>query len=299
MATKFSASLLPSCSTNALFQAWAQFIEDALVSTGGWQVSTETGETLPGALVAPTAGNQKRGFRVYRMTDAGPSTYMRIDYGSSGATATPGIWITIGPGTNGSGVITAPLWNGGASAAPNVSSNTNIASGTFNSYASASTDRFAMCLFVSGNSAYHMCFTIERTKNSSGGNTTDGLLLVYRDGQTTSNGIAHSRFLINIGGSQPTVETGLSYILSQRSPSETFGGDIQAGIVSHFKGTAQQPGTNILITNASDVSAEGTINVGLYNQTRTYVQLNALPPYQALVGSSVVDGSARILMRYD
>ena len=299
MATKFNASLLPDNSTNARIQAWATFIEDLLVSTGGWQATTETGETLPGALVAPTAGNQKRGFRCYRMTDAGPAVAMRIDFGSSSSTNTPGIWITIGAGTNGSGVITSPIWNGGASAAPNVSSNTNVGSGSFNSYGSASSDRAAFCLFVSSNPAYHLCFMIERTKNSSGGNTTDGLLLLYRDGQSTSNGLAHSRYLINAGGSQPTAENGLAYILTRQNPSETFGGDIGAGIISHFKGFAQQPGTNMLITNSSDVSSEGTISVGLYSQTRTYVQLNAFPPYQSLVGSNVIDSNARILMRYD
>lgn len=300
MATNFSNAILPDNSTDANFQAWASFFENTLVGTGGWLVSVETGDTPPGTLSHPTTSNTKKGFRVYRISDGNPVTFvMRIDYGSSSSAAIPGIWVTIGAATNGAGVVTSPLWNGGASAAPNISSAGNVASGAFNSYGSAFTNRASICMFVSANSLYHLCFTIERTKNPSGNDTTDGLLLIYRDGQNTSNGIARNQYISNIGGVQPTTEIGLNYILTRQNPSETFGGDIGVGIISHFKGPAVQPGANMLITNSSDVSAESVVSVGLYNQTRNYVQLNNFPPYKGLVGSNVIDTNARCLMRYD
>jgi hypothetical protein len=299
MATLFSSTLLPDNSTDVHFQAWAMFFENALVTTGGWQISTDTGQTPPATLVHPTVGNTKKGFRVYRLSDGGPVMYMRIDYGSSSAANTPGIWITLGTSTDGAGNIVAPYWNGGLSAAPNVSANTNVATGAFNSYASCALNRATIAMFVSTNPAYHMVFAIERTQNPSGNDTTDGLLLVYRDGQFSASGMAQARYIWNLGGVQPTAEVGFNYVQTTRNPSETFGGDIGVGVISHFKGLAVQPGKNFLITGSSDVSPESTITMTLYNSLRTYIQLNALAPYKALSGSNALDGSARFLMRYD
>ena len=299
MATIFSNTLVPDNSTAPHFQAWAQFFEDTLVTTGGWFVTSDTGQTLPSALTIPIAGNSKRGYRVYQMSDSGVPVFMRIDFGSSSNQNVPGIWYTIGTGSNGTGTITGVLYNGGASAAPNVSCNTNQTFGPFNSYGSAMAARASIAMFVSSNPAFHFVFTISRTKDSSGADTNDGLLIILRDGQLTSNGIQTSRYIIYAGGVQPTAETGLNYILTTRSPSESFGGDIGVGIVSHFKGLAQQPGTAMLITNSNDVSAESTITATFYGAARTYIQLNAFPPYKGLVGSSVIDSNARCLMRYD
>jgi hypothetical protein len=47
------------------------------------------------------------------------------------------------------------------------------------------------------------------------------------------------------------------------------------------------------------VSAEATIPITIYSVSRTYVQLNALAPFKALVGTNTLDTNARILMRYD
>lgn len=298
MATLFSSALVPDNSTDAHFQAWAQFIEDTLVSTGGWQLSVESTDTAPGLLAHPTVANSKKGFRVYRLNDGGPSTVMRVDFGSSAAANTPGIWLTIGATTNGSGVVNSPWWNGGASTTPNVSSTANTTTGAWNSYGSANTNRGSICMFVSSNVNHHLCFSIGRSKDAAGNDTTDGLLLIYRD-PSTSTGIAHSRYLIIAGGVQPTAEAGLSYILTRQNPSETFGGDIGVGVISHFKGVAQQPGTNMLITNSSDVSAESQVSIGMYSVMRNYIQLNTFPPLKGLVGSNTVDTNARCLMRYD
>ncbi len=302
MATNFSTTLLPDNSTDARFQAWAQFIETTLVTAGGWVVSLESGDTLPSALVHPTVGNSKKGFRVYKMSDVLQSTapvFMRVDFGSAGAANTPGIWLTIGNSSNGSGTITGILFNGGSSAAPTVSSNSSVGSGSFNSYGSAGTNRAAIGMFVSGNAAYHLVLTIGRSKDANGNDNADGLMLVYRDGAASSTSLTHTRYLTMIPGTQPSVELGLSYVLTTKNPSETFGGDIGIGVISHFKGLAQQPGTNMLIVNSSDVSAETTATVSMYGVNRTYMQLNVLAVLKALAGSSANDAGARCLMRYD
>jgi hypothetical protein len=309
MATKYSPDLLAysgTASSSAAIKAWAQFIEDTLVA-GGWVVTTDTGQTLPSALVGLTTANTKAGYRIYRMNDPLQATYpvfMRIDYGGgTNVGNSPGIWVTIGTGSNGAGTITGILWNGGSVAAPSVLSGGNSTTQLTNSYGSAGSSRAMIALFIQAASqAYPLVFTIGRTKNSQGQDTGDGLLLVYTGSGGSPNYLDTSRYIVYAGGVQPLAERGLSYILTYQSPTQTFApGDIGVGIVIHFKGIAQQPGTQILITNSNDVSAEGVIKMILYNATRTYVQLSGLSPYKALSGASASapDNNARILARFD
>lgn len=300
MATRTSSSLLPDNSTDAHFRAWAGFIEDTLVTTGGWVVTGDTGQTAPASLAHPTIANTKQGYRVYRMADTLQGTspvFMRIDFGSTATINNPGFWVTIGTGSDGAGTITGIVWNGGASATPNVGNSSNTTSLTNNSYGSADTNRASLALFVQSNANYHLVFCIERTKDATGADTGVGLLIGYVPPALAT--LSRSRYIVLAGGSQPTEETGLSYILTQKNPSETFGSDIGCGIVIPFKGVAQQPGTNVMIVNSNDVSTEGQFTLTLYSSSRTYQQLNALVPVKALSGSNANDSNSRCGIRYD
>lgn len=308
MATRFSTALIPDNSTDAHFQAWAQFIEDVFVTSGGWVVTGDTGQTLPSALLHPTNVSLKKGYRIYRMADSLQSTYpvfMRIDFGSaSGGTNIPGIWLVIGTGSDGAGNITGVLWNGGGITSPTVSCVTSSTTQVTNSYGSADTGRGCFSMFVqTASMGYYMVFGIERTKTGSGVSTGDGLLLVYGPGTVGANdgGLARARYLRYAGGSQPTEELGWSYVVTNNNPSEVFTpGDVGVGILIHFIGVPTQPGTQWLVCNSSDVSVEGTINMSLYGSTRTYQHLGStLQPGHALVGSMVIETNARVLMRYD
>lgn len=311
MATQFSSALRPysgvgDTPASSLIKLWAQFVEDVLVTTGGWVVTTDTGQTVPSTLLGSAATNTKMGYRIYRMSDALQATapvFMRIDYGTGAAASNPGFWITIGTGSNGAGVITGILWNGGVAISANVLSGNNSNTQLTNSYGSAAPSRAAIALFIqSANTQFPTIFTIERTKSALGADTGDGLLLTYTSAGSSPNFLNTSRYIINVVGGQPNPEIGLSYILTRQSPTQTFApGDIGVGIVIHFKGIAQQPGTNVLITNSADVSAEGIVRVILYNQTMTFVQLGTLPPGKSAAGAATAtnDASARVLMRYD
>jgi len=301
MATRFSSALVCMSDTDAHFQAWAQFVEDTLVTTGGWVVTSDTGQTLPSALIHTTTANVKVGYRIYRMNDSLQATYpvfMRIDYGSgSGAGNYPGMWITIGTGSNGSGTITGILYNGGASASAIVQPNSSSSVTATNSYGSADTGRFSICLFVCATNTLVVPFGLERTKSSTGSDTGDGLLFACRGGGAL--GFNASQYLIYAGGTQPATEVGLNYILTQNNPSQTFTpGDIGVGILIHMKGTAQQPGLNWFFTNSSDVSAESFITLNIYGVSHTYQHCNSLVAIKRLTASSITD-SARVLMRYE
>lgn len=306
MATKFSGSLFPTNTSNAI-RDWAQFVEDTLVTTGGWVVTSDTGQTAPASLSTPGGLNTKAGYRIYRMADTLQATspvFMRLDYGSSpGAATTPAIWVTIGTGSSGTGTITGIVFNGGAVANGTVfcsSGNTSLAN---NCYGSASTSRFNIAMFIQQTSAtYEFVFTLERTKDSSGADTGDGLLMIWSDSVTGAGLLQASKYMILAGGTQPTTEAGLNYVLSVQNPTEAFApGDVALGVVICIRGTAQQPGTNMMISASGDVSTLGSFSITLYGATRTYQNLGTLMiPQKVLTGVTyTADANGRCNMRYD
>lgn len=309
MATRFDSTLVTDTSTDARFRAIAQFIEDTFVTTGGWVLSTETGDTAPGSLSHPTAANQKKGFRVYKTNDGLTQVFIRVDYGSGAASTNFGIWLTIGTGSDGAGTITGIVFNGGALTTATVTQSQNNTAGNTNatnSYGSADTGRIQLGLFISTTASTEFVLSLERTKDTSGNDTSTGLLLTFTSGGSSplpanlTNCVAATMYLILAGGTQPTPEYGLSFVLSRANPSETFGGDIGTGVVLHFKGVVQQPGIGVCVVNSSDVSAEGNFTQTLYGSSHTYQHLNAI---QAGVPTSATAASARtssrIAIRYE
>lgn len=313
MATRFSSTLVSDITTDARFRANAQFVEDTLVTTGGWLLSTETGDTAPASLAHPTANNTKKGFRVYKTNDALTQVYMRIDYGSTGAAGANGfgIWITLGTGSDGAGALTGVFFNGGGSTQCTIQSATDASVGTtgaVNSYGSADTGRVQLALFISGTVANIVAFSIERTKDATGADTSDGILFsCTRGGSTSIWGLAAvassldtTSYTIVTGGVQPTFENGLSYILTRNNPSETFGSDIGTGLLVHFKGVSQQPGTGFCVVNSGDVTAETSFTQTIYGATRTFQHLNTLQPCRPTSATvATTDSAQRICIRYD
>jgi hypothetical protein len=304
MATRFLGATQFGAANDAMFRLSAQFFEDTLVTTGGWVVTTDTGQTLPSALVAPTAINQSRGYRIYKMSDALQATFpifMRVDYASSSNAATAfGVYLTFGTGSNGAGVITGVALANLQVAQPQT---TAI---TMNNYGSAASNRFSLaCGVNSTNFTYFFVLTLERSKDASGNDSGDGLILVYGPAGSGNNynALSCSKYVIMSGGAQPNEERGLSYILSINNPSQVFApGDVGVGIVIPMKGVAQQPGMNLLVTNTGDVSVEGFLDTIIYGASRHYQQLNLAPAGKRLVGNAnfgITDTNSRILMRYD
>jgi hypothetical protein len=302
MATRFSNTVTDDSTTDAKFRAWVQFIEDTLVTTGGWVVTADTGQMVISTVLHPTSVNQKMGYRVYRMADALQATapvFVRFDFGGATQAACVGIWITIGMGSDGAGNITPMLFNGGASGTPTTGTFNSFLASAVNSYGSADTNRFSFGLFCHSSQNVGCGFMLERSKSSTGADTADGLLFIYNS--TSASNFNSSRYIICAYGPQPGADTALSYILSNTNPCQILSpGNIGVGLVTCYKGIAQQPGMNVAIVGSADVSAEGTFSMTIYGQTRTYQQLNSsLKPFKALVASGSNDTNARVCMRYD
>jgi hypothetical protein len=298
MATRF-ASFQFGAATNAMIQQSAQFFEDTLVTTGGWVVTADTGQTLPSALIAPTAISQSRGFRIYRMNDALQATFpvfMRVDYGSSANSASAfGVYLTFGTGTNGAGTITPAALTNLQVGQPQTTAN------TYYCYGSAAPNRLCLGIPCLGGFTFSFYLFIERSKDSSGNDTGDGLILIYGPNGSGNNynALQTNKYVIMAGGTQPTEERALSYILSTNNPTQVFApGDVGLGIIIPMRGVAVQPGSNVMIVNSNDVSNDGQINALIYGGIRTYQHLNNITvPCRRYNG--VTDTNARVLMRYD
>jgi len=299
MATRFSSTLLADNAADANFRAWAQFIEDTLVTTGGWLVTSDSGQTLPSALVHPTTTSQKMGYRVYQMNDALQATvpvFMRIDFGSSsGTAAAPAIWVTVGTGSNGSGTITGIMMNAVQMNSAGNSSQAN------NSYGSAAPNRVAIALFCQNVTGIRLVFTLERSKDVNGNDTGAGLLCIYN---STATWLESSRYLnyATAGVVQPSVELGLSYVLTTQNPSQSFApGDIGVAVVSCIRGVAQQPGLNVMIVPSGDVGDQGQFSMNIYGAAHTYQQISSQCVVQKALcnANRLADNNARACIRYD
>lgn len=89
----------------ANFNLWTGFIRQLFLTTSAWTQTADTGQTNPTTVVtAPTTGNFI--YEIYQATDALSSTspiVAKVEYGQLGSA--PSIAITIGPSTNGSGIV--------------------------------------------------------------------------------------------------------------------------------------------------------------------------------------------------
>lgn len=301
MATRIDTTLLPSNSTNAMFRAWVQFVEDLLVTTGGWVVTGDTGQMTIATATAPGGANTKVGYRVYRMADALQATapvYLRIDYGSAAAAATPGMWWTIGQGSDGAGAITSVRYNGGASSSPNFANSGNSATGTYNSYGSAGTGRVQMGLFVGTTSTHGVTVSLERSKDATGADTGDGVILMGTDAQQVASAVGISRWILLGTGAQPPLEKGLFYALSGNNPS-AFGSDVGIGIPIPMRGVAQPPGLGYVVTRTSDFVAEAQFSVTIYGASHNFVHLNSMQGSVHVSGNPNADSTSRMCMRYE
>jgi hypothetical protein len=294
MATLFSLLLLPTNETDAFFRTWIQFIHDTLVL--GWVQTGDTGQLNIATASKPTAANQKVGYLVYRMDDALQATapvFMRLDFGSAGFGANyAGVWITIGTGSDGAGTITTIRYNGGASAASQVQISGIVNSGVHNSYGSAASNRFSFGMFITTNSSRIMLFTLERSKDVNGADTSEGVFLTY--GQGTY--LRYNNFIVLGSATQPPQEVGLAYILSNQNPS-IFRNDGALGLVFPMRGGVQPAGKNIAIVRQNDMQAEAQFSAFLYGESIVFQHMNIAQCYHIAATSS--DGSARVCLRFD
>jgi|SRR6188768_490336 len=293
MATLFSNALVSSNTTDAQFRGWATFIRDVFLLSGGWMQTADTGQMNFATVLAPTVANTKQGYAVFRMNDALQATspvFVRLDFGGGASPSGPGLWLTVGTGSDGAGNITNKRFDGGASVAPTITFNSNLTAS--NSYGSSAPNRVQFSLFVRSSSFGQITVSLERSKDVTGADTGEAVLAYWPSGGTS---LTHQRYIILGSPTQPPAEVGIQFLLSSNNPS-SFGGDIGVSPPIPMKGYAQPPGTGVVIVKLNDIAAESAFTVTMYGAVVTYQHLNSMASLDP-VGASA--GSTRVAIRYD
>ena len=182
----FSARL--NNSTDALFRAWGLAVSNALAAIL-FKV-TQSGEINWTTVTAPTSGNTSAGFEVYRFNDALHTThpvYIRLDYCSASAVTLYTIRVTIGKGVDGSGNITNVLQS-----AINTLIGTGIPAAASNCYISNGDSSGIVISLQPDISSHGGFFCLERSRNSVGQPTGDGLMFSC---QTNTSATHINRFI--------------------------------------------------------------------------------------------------------
>jgi len=266
-------SLTPYSSTNAQFQAWGSGVDGTFI-TCGWVRTSDTGQINWASVAFPASANTSQGYSIFKMNDSWQSTapvFLKIEYGSgTGAALTPGFWITIGTGSDGSGNITGVLltrlqvypWN-----------NVNTAS---NCYFSGNTDRYCACLWPnSANSYEYILFSIERTKDSSGNTTSTGLLFLT-NGQTSSSG-TKSQY-IPFSGTIPSLYSAWNCnvpTVTNPSTGGSFKNTAALYTVKCWTPGESGPSSNIFLYQITDFTPGNTVLLSLFDAsiTGTYLPI--------------------------
>lgn len=305
MATHFSnsADLVHDVSTVLRAKAFCQFIVDALTAAG-WVQTTDTGQLVVGSIAAGfTVLNTKSGYQIWRMADAMQATkpvYVRFDFGTSQIVNCPGMWITIGSGSNGTGTITNIIFNGGGAANATVrgagASNTTS---PVNSYAAGDTGAIRAMLF---NASSPWIFSLTRTVDSTGAYNADGVCLSFSRSEGSTGAISsHIAVPHPGGGAAPTQELGMSFVMSNLT-SSGYGGDFGVGVVTYFLGRGLQPPGDVIIVNSGDYASEAQFTMTVYGATRTY-QLGSFSGSSVYVptgsGNASLRTNTRVGIRYD
>jgi hypothetical protein len=165
-----TTTLTHTNATDAAFRLWGAAIGVKLAAAG-WIQTADTGQINWTTVLAPLGATTVVGYEIWRMDDALQATapvYLKLEYGSGSAAANPAIWITIGSGSTGTGVLSGLVstrftCTGSAAAAQS-------------NYWSGDTNRFLMILNT-GTNANCFGMVIQRTTDVDGLDTDEGVLI--------------------------------------------------------------------------------------------------------------------------
>lgn len=275
MATTFQKDIQPSNSTDALFRAWCVFLRDAILT--GLVQTADTGQMDFTTVVAPVAANTKKGYIIVRMNDSLQATkpvYVRIDFGSGSAANLPGVWLTIGTGSDGAGTISGAVFSPGV--APDVSGSSNGTGRTNSSHSSASTSHCAVALFVESTAVFCMTFSIERGRTSAGAEDGDFVFLQYGPG-STGGSLTQFRYLVRAGGTQ-VGQSAAPIVTCPARPMHTQQ-DVGYGNIIPFKPSGSfaipaPPCLGYIVTEGDSWTTDAVITVYKYGVPVTYRRMN-------------------------
>lgn len=231
--------------TNADFRAWAKFIHDTFAL--GWVQTADSGQIDLTSVAKPAGTHEKTGYEVWHMDDelqADFPVFVRIDYGSAGSAATPGIWLTVGTGSDGAGAITGLLMHPTAEMSGTSALISGFSSGTTADnvlLGSADTNRIAVALFFDNlfsAGGGGPCFGIERLKTEGGVDDDTGLNVTWSSSTGTMD---RSKVVYFNAPAPPRMDQYFAYVLGNGVTPSVWTTEVGVGVIYPMEGGLALP----------------------------------------------------------
>jgi hypothetical protein len=290
--------------TDALFRAWGANLNSQMAAAGLVQTSDGT-QINWGTVTTPLVGSVVQGYEIWRFNDAFQASapvYLKFEYGSGVQNTVPGMMIAVGTGvTNIGGTIFLSGPNG--SAGSNVASRISVigAGSTTNasiqSFFSGSTNRWSSAMWVrdgSVSSNEPLIISIERTKDSNGNDTAEGLLCTLMGSTTWQQWV----YDLKTGVKTPIATTPGILTPGSEVTSGVNGANTAIYPLFHDDGVGfLNPGMNLLAYYNGDITAGTPTTLSIYGSTHTYMPLgNTAVSLSGLVRAGVL---CTLMMRYE
>lgn len=293
MATQI-VSVLYQITNDARFRAWGLGISNALAAVGLTKAA-DSGQIDWGTVLRPGVASTVAGYEIWRFSDSLQATapvFIKVEYGTGNHVGSTGYWITVGTGTDGAGTMLGPI-----STRINPKSTNVLTEGqTAFTYISGANNRigvFGQLGAASSQLTSGTCWAVERTKDATGADTAEGILLL---GNEAGGQIWRQQVVFPTGAG--TLETTLGIIMPMVG---TGANGVQIAVYPQFytKGTFLNPGLNLLAYINANLSALTPTAITFYGATHTYLPLGT-QCFQALArtGPTGAAGSAP-LMRWE
>jgi len=262
--TIFSAA--PFNTGDTYFRAWGSGFSAGLAAIG-FVKTADTGQIDWGTVIAPVSNGQQKGYEVWRFNDslqASTPLFFRVGYGAAPShVPSPGIYFTIGKGSDGAGNITGVL---NAMQASYVSVTTAInatVSNWFMSSGDGSMLTFAPALAaIDAVSTAKWWFSLDRSRDVSGAPTNKGIWSAHNyAAQVSGMGVNYASAAFNETYSVPVVLPGRTSV----PDSLASGGKapLASPVVTDGVGNFWQP-RSVLIGKRADVGVGSPITVTGY-----------------------------------
>lgn len=274
----------------------------AYFATFGWVQTADTGQinlaSPPTANLGPNS--ECSGYQIWGMNDTLQGTtpvYMKIWYAITSLSGNPGcgFYAQFGTATDGAGNLTGTQ----------VSQILRLSNGTYtsvvqNCYLSGDNNRLTWNLWDGPTQYEGMNLGVERTKDASGNDTSDGLLILTRSNRFGSSGqgagLVNAQFFpassgIGLpGNGQPLWPAALNMRQNTMATATLVG----TAFPIPFNGAPKLYGKNFMLYQSTDFPAYTTQSLPAYGSNHNYLVCtpNAFSPCQP-------PALARVLMRYE
>jgi hypothetical protein len=269
MSYVYSAMLASNTADNTAFRAWGSAISSSLANSG-WAQANDAGQINWTTVTANGTGGNVAGYEIWHMNDAlqaAAPVYCKFSYGTSITTNGPRFSYQMGSGSDTIGNLTGPI------SATYVLDIVSIFMTPLQPcFFSGANNRFAMSLYpgVAGNIGARI-FTIERTHDAGGNDTTYGVLQMQQYATTGPQAPMQVLWSPVIG--TITTENFINTALSTPVSSTGYQTAFYPAFFSN--GVYLFPALSLMMTSINTVTIYSPVTLPFYGGYHTYIPFRA------------------------